>query len=667
VKLVVMILAVFVLGASLCGLEPAYARGAGENSVINATNGDDVIVVEDAGGGSTTITINGSGTTITNPTALLTINGLAGNDTITIVSLAGLQSGTGFGASFVFDGGPDMDSASTGSDLLIADDTGDDDVAPDEFFRLLQTESIDVGHTIVAGPEIRLDGDVMISGMPTVLSAESVSVTGSLDGLGAGVLNVVGDLSLAENVGSVSPFDSLSVSGETVAGQDVDLIRTRGNQDFDKPLDLANDTTIVSAGVDGVLRNGRLSFAGIKAADRNVVFGSQGTIRFLGGGPQIPRLFDFGRMQLNANSFLMSSNVLLRMDAIEDTVINAPTRIGASARIRIEQQGGGDLVFLDSLTRNSGSPHHIALVNQDGDVEFNGNVAVGQLTIEEGSGAGSVRINASRIETVRAGANNGRMIIDPPITLLNDTTLASRNGELQINGDIDSAGFFITFETSDTSSSLNGQITAEFSKQGPGDFRVTSTGNRIDGVNFVNEGRLLVDGEFLGPASKASPVRAGGFPDGTLVVESEGVLGGNGVLDVLVGVFGTVNPGDGVGVLTIETAEFIEGSLVIDINGEGAGTGFDQLVVTEAISLDDTALEIQGSLLARGRGAGTEFIIVDNQSPSPVTGTFLDLPEGAFVVPGQPLQITYVGGDGNDIALFGDRLFADEFEGPDND
>ncbi|MEO8033223.1 MAG: Ig-like domain-containing protein [Acidobacteriota bacterium] len=47
----------------------------------------------------------------------------------------------------------------------------------------------------------------------------------------------------------------------------------------------------------------------------------------------------------------------------------------------------------------------------------------------------------------------------------------------------------------------------------------------------------------------------------------------------------------------------------------------------------------------------SQFTLVNNQGPDPVSGTFLGLPEGAIVNRGLSLKISYRGGDGNDVTL----------------
>lgn len=50
---------------------------------------------------------------------------------------------------------------------------------------------------------------------------------------------------------------------------------------------------------------------------------------------------------------------------------------------------------------------------------------------------------------------------------------------------------------------------------------------------------------------------------------------------------------------------------------------------------------------------GTQFTIIDNDGAvTPVTGTFAGLPEGAtFSASGATFQVTYEGGNGNDVVL----------------
>jgi hypothetical protein len=49
---------------------------------------------------------------------------------------------------------------------------------------------------------------------------------------------------------------------------------------------------------------------------------------------------------------------------------------------------------------------------------------------------------------------------------------------------------------------------------------------------------------------------------------------------------------------------------------------------------------------------GSTFDILDDGSPSAISGIFTGLPEGAsIIVNGMTFRISYLGGDGNDVTL----------------
>ena len=72
-------------------------------------------------------------------------------------------------------------------------------------------------------------------------------------------------------------------------------------------------------------------------------------------------------------------------------------------------------------------------------------------------------------------------------------------------------------------------------------------------------------------------------------------------------------------------------------------------MVNGDVTLTGAILNITGSYAAL---PFQSFILLDNQGTNPITGTFLGLNEGStFVANSQSFQISYLGGDGNDIVL----------------
>ncbi len=87
----------------------------------------------------------------------------------------------------------------------------------------------------------------------------------------------------------------------------------------------------------------------------------------------------------------------------------------------------------------------------------------------------------------------------------------------------------------------------------------------------------------------------------------------------------------------------------VDINGTVPGTDHDQLAITGTVNLG-------GAMLTGTSGftpaPGVELIIISNDGSDAISGTFAGLGEGAPVTLGGSIfQITYFGGDGNDVAL----------------
>src|SRR5881296_3275153 len=219
--------------------------------------------------------------------------------------------------------------------------------------------------------------------------------------------------------------------------------------------------------------------------------------------------------------------------------------------------------------------------------------AIGSL-----AGAGTVTSGAAGAVTLTAGGNNG------------STTFS---GVIQ-----------------------NGSATVAVTKVGTGTLTLSGT-NTYTGSTTVSGGTLLVNG-----SQGSSAVSLNG-----------GTLGGTGTVGPITstGSGGSVTPGVGVGILSSGNVNWSSGSpgFVVQLNGTTAGTGYDQLNVTGSVNLGSATLS---GTLGFSPPNGTSFTIINNDGSDAVIGTFAGLPEGSTVVlSGQSLQISYVGGTGNDVVL----------------
>ncbi len=171
----------------------------------------------------------------------------------------------------------------------------------------------------------------------------------------------------------------------------------------------------------------------------------------------------------------------------------------------------------------------------------------------------------------------------------------------------------------------------------------------IGGVNLEEGGTLRLRGGDIELTStgKATFNFSGGRLEGvgSFYTYNSGRLIQNG---------GALAPGNSAGVTRIlGDYDLRAGSLEIELFGDGgvAGTDYDQLVVTEDVSLGDGAtLEV---LLNYPAEVGDSFLIVNQRGSKPVGGLFASHTDltTAFGDYRYGFSVNYAAGDGNDIGL----------------
>jgi hypothetical protein len=112
---------------------------------------------------------------------------------------------------------------------------------------------------------------------------------------------------------------------------------------------------------------------------------------------------------------------------------------------------------------------------------------------------------------------------------------------------------------------------------------------------------------------------------------------------------GRVSPGESPGNLSASTVLLPNGGILnIELNGLTPGTGYDRLTASGTVTLGGTLNASLGFTPAQG----DSFIILNKTSGGPISGTFSGLPQDAtFAMGGLLFQISYVGGNGNDVVL----------------
>ena len=298
---------------------------------------------------------------------------------------------------------------------------------------------------------------------------------------------------------------------------------------------------------------------------------------------------------------------------------------------------------------------------EDGEVSQTDFVLAGDNTF---SGEVEIQRGALYLVSPDALTQNNVLVLDPEAGFNawfylygNNTTVtnlqASGNGTSIIaNSPGNSVGgaTLTILESSDTVyAGTFSDVQSDYSpNEGGGPLSIAVTGTNtlaLTGTSSIS-GSVSVDPSTL--TNNGTLTAASGFS-----VSNGSILNGAGTDAGSVNVSGTLEAGTGsaTGILTTGDLSFGSGGIVaIQLNGTTAGSGYDQLSVTN--------VDLTGATLVANLGSGfnpivgTTFEIISNTGGNPVNNTFTGLPEGAAaMIGGLPFTISYVGGDGNDVTL----------------
>jgi autotransporter-associated beta strand protein len=387
----------------------------------------------------------------------------------------------------------------------------------------------------------------------------------------------------------------------------------------------ANNTysgqTIVNAGYVGVGANGALG-VGTNIAANGTVVNSGGTL-YLYNGAQV---------------------------ANERLVLNGPGQSGnGSLQTRSgNTRWGGDIVVADNTLGLNAGGISLAI---DGKITGSGSFRFGRSPVtisnpaNDYAGGTVVGVPSGGVSVLVLGASgvipDGSFVqvlggVDSTLDVNGQTEVI---GSLSGTGNVDVHGGTLITGNDNTSNTFSGTFV------GAGTISKTGSGTwSVDGVSSAYTGTLNV---------LAGTVLVNGLQSGSVHPAGGGILGGTGTVGDIVttnGGGGIVAPGDASpGRLTASSLALAPGNtLRVKLNGTAAGSQYDQLAVAGSVAIQGTLEATVGFVPA----TGSVFRIVDVTGGSPVTGTFAGLPEGTvFTVGTTQLQISYVGGTGNDVTL----------------
>ena len=280
----------------------------------------------------------------------------------------------------------------------------------------------------------------------------------------------------------------------------------------------------------------------------------------------------------------------------------------------------------------------------------------GTISFLEGSTAGNSTITADGGTIYFRGQSTGGLA---QILLTNGGVLdvGIREDEVPItigslegdDGTVHLGGHQLVIGGNGVSTTFGGVITGGFGNiVKTGDKTLTLTGaSTYRGGTTVDAGTLLVQ-------------TATGSATGTgVVIVNSGIFGGTG------NVSGAVTIGDGMsGTGTLSPGVEGPGTLILgqSLTFQSDGNyryevGLTRNPQSDQVVANGVTISINAKFNLRSKGTatlppGTLFTAISNTSPSPISGSFSDLPDGAIITAGpNTLQASYEGGDGNDLTL----------------
>lgn len=246
---------------------------------------------------------------------------------------------------------------------------------------------------------------------------------------------------------------------------------------------------------------------------------------------------------------------------------------------------------------------------------------------------------SGNIESIMTGAG-GNQAVKASVALQTDSTFKTAGSSTLSVGDtattLDLGAKTLTLDASGGSISLVGKITGtgNIVKAGTGKLNILTT----PATGGYTGGITLPSGEIVATGTLGNITITGGTLKGTGTVGSVTMSSG------------TVAPGASPGVLNTGALALSGGTHEVELGGKAAGE-FDQLNVTGAVGLGSaTTLSIS---LVNGYAPALKdsFVIINNDGTDAVTGTFKGLKEGGKVIGAYTYQVSYKGGDGNDVTL----------------
>lgn len=488
-----------------------------------------------------------------------------------------------------------------------------------------------------AGPLTLMGGDIKTLGGLLILSSDLLATNG-VGSIISGAVNLGG----AKRTFHLAPGYGVNIQAQLIdAGADAGF-------------DLDGGGTLTLSGPNSFLFGPIDVKAGLLYARNNAALGDPSGGTTIAAGA---RLAIDGR-NLGAEPITLSGDGggYGALSCSGTNILTGPITLTGDTTLNVVS-AGNRLEMANAITGTGG----ITKIGE-GTLAFSGNPAnsyIGATTVSEGAlelskanlaipGALSIGDNASApgSHLVRI-LSAGQLAASAPVTInasgvldLSSAFFAPQTvGSLTGSGPTKLGVSSLSIGGDNTDTQYNGQFTGTGTliKQGAGKFTLGGTSDQFFGSTVVNAGTLNV---------------ANWIPASPVSVNAGAKLMGGGLVGNIASAGGIVSPGCCPATKKLSSKNLVLDSastFPVELLGTNAGVFYSQLAVTGTVDLGNATL---GATLGFNSAVSNKFIIIDNDSNDPVTGTFKNLPEGAtLIIGGAQFQITYHGGDGNDVAL----------------
>jgi autotransporter-associated beta strand protein len=427
-------------------------------------------------------------------------------------------------------------------------------------------------------------------------------------------------------------FEESTAGNATIINEGEDAYNGASLTLFHDNSTAGNGTFIVKAGLDNDGEYATLQFDGSSKA---------GTGTFIANGSGFVSTFTYGGLIIIAadssadhGTFYLNAGQVAGAYGGQVDFENSATAEAATFYLEgaaVEAAFGGRIRFRDSPGAASSTL-----------------IASGGVGTEEGAGGGILfednsSGNYARVELLGNGF----------LDLRGHNTRGLTIGSLEGDGLVFLGSITLSIGSNNLSTNFSGLIEEHIAgamgaltKVGTGSLTLSGANTYTGGTTIA--GGILVVNNRTGSATGTGPVQV-----------NAGQLGGRGIIDGAV----VVGTGSGPGATLAPSKEngkpnpiTVQGALTFNSDatyecGINTKSARADKVVANGVTINGgqfTLRDPRGSVLT----PGTVLIVIDNTSPNSINGTFANLADGSTVTVGvNKLQVSYSGGDGNDLTL----------------